>query len=53
MRCKNRTERCKNDATEESGYCFGCAENIAWLLHNEGFDAKSVERLAYGYGSES
>lgn len=31
-KCRNRTDRCSREATECSGYCFECAEDLAVML---------------------
>lgn len=47
------TKNCKNDdcgrtsadmALEDSGYCFACAEEMACLLADAGFDTESAWR---------
>lgn len=30
--CKNTVDRCERPATEASGYCFQCAEELACLI---------------------
>lgn len=37
-----KAEGCTAEATEESGYCFMCAEEMACMLMDEGFDPSSA-----------
>ena len=34
----SKCSNCKSPATEASGMCFPCAEELACLLHEAGFD---------------
>ena len=33
MKCKNAPEFCSGQASEANGYCFLCAEEIAYLIY--------------------
>jgi hypothetical protein len=44
-KCKNNPDYCSANATEDSGYCFDCAEEMACLL----FEAT----ISFGYTPET
>ena len=41
-KCKNVVDKCEREATEASGFCFDCAEELACLLDAEGLDTSSA-----------